>query len=188
MSTALLVADDIVWESLRRKQPITNLELQQIMFFLSLKYRKEKYDSLITDKSFEKWPYGPTIEIIHTLYGQKFGGEKIKYIPDFIYMVKKKNGHTLKSYPFYDFKFKPEYRKFIFNNSNGYKPKTYNFSHYDLRKDHRKFIADNLNEFIHNDGFDIVPLMQKDPEWKNKDFKFYDLQKSLVFFTKKGII
>lgn len=161
MPAAMLVADDIVWETLNCKRPITNLKLREILFFLNLKYLKEKHHPLITDKSFEKWPYGPVIKQVNQNYVPKFGGDDIKYIPDFVYIDNKPKAYTIK---------------------------TYQFHHCDLAKEYREFIADNLDQFMHYGTFEMINWTHEDPEWKNKTHKFYDLQKSLAYFTKKGII
>lgn len=161
MPAAMLVADDIVWETLNCKRPITNLKLREILFFLNLKYLKEKHQPLITDKSFEKWPYGPVIKQVNQNYVPKFGGDVIRYIPDFVY---------------------------IDNENKDYKIKAYKFHHCDLAKEYREFIADNFGQFIHYGTFEMINWTHKDPEWNNKIHEFYDLQKSLAYFTKEGII
>lgn len=161
MAEAVIVADDIVWETLNRNQLITPLQLRGIMFMLELKYRKEKHDGLTTREPFIKYPYGPLVEDVRKLY-EIFGGENIRYIPDYRYLTEENDKYIVKSYA---------------------------FSHYDLAKEQRDFIANNLEQYRKITQWDLVRLTQEDPEWKDRsDGEWYNLQKSIAYYAKKGVI
>ena len=161
MAEAVIVADEIVWETLNRNCLITPLQLRGIMFMMELKYRKEKHDGLNTREPFVKYPYGPLVEDVRKLY-EIFGGENIRYIPDYRYLTEENDKYIVKSYA---------------------------FSHYDLAKEQRDFIANNLEQYLKITQWDLVRLTQEDQEWKDRsDGEWYNLQKSIEYYAKKGVI
>ena len=56
-------ADFIILRSKALNQPVTNLKLQKILYFLNAIYLV-KHGKPIVDAVFEKWNYGPTIPAI----------------------------------------------------------------------------------------------------------------------------
>lgn len=161
MAESVIVADYIVWKALKQQQSITYLKLRQVMFLLNLKYRKENYDSLITQQQFIKYPYGPYIRQINDIYGSKFGTEPITYIPDYNYLTKENDEYTVIKYQ---------------------------FDHHDLRKEQREFIDNNLNHYLDIDQWQLLKIIQDDPEYKNQRIGTYNLQNSIKYFTQQAII
>ena len=87
MTAAIIVADDIVWETLITKKLITPLQLRHILFLLNLKYLKETGQPLVTDQKFSKWYFGSAIKVVQSQFADTFYGSKITYIPKWKYLT-----------------------------------------------------------------------------------------------------
>ena len=70
------VPDYIVLKSNQLHQPVTNLKLQKILYFLNVIQLVESGDALFPDFKFSKYNYGATVEDIYEEY-RKFGGDAI---------------------------------------------------------------------------------------------------------------
>lgn len=77
---ASIVAKYIINKCIELEKPVSNLQLQKIMYFVHLGFLKKTSQKLIKDESFKAWQYGPVIESIYFEY-KIFGGNKIN-IPE----------------------------------------------------------------------------------------------------------
>lgn len=93
MARAIDVADYIIKTAISERKPISDLKLQKIMYFLNTEYLLEYNKNLITDESFEKWPYGPVIRQVYNVCS-KFGSQNIKDIPVYNYIDSNNNLRT----------------------------------------------------------------------------------------------
>ena len=162
MTAAIIVADDIVCETLITKQLITSIQLRHILFLLNLKYLKETGQPLVTDQKFSKWAFGPVIKVVRDQFADTFLGSKITYIPKWKYLTR--------------------------DECNNFQVKEYNFDLQDISPKQDTFIAQNLAQFVNIDGLTMTNWALADPEYQDKTRQFYDLDNSLKYFVKKKII
>lgn len=162
MSAAIIVADDIVWETLITKKLITPLQLRHILFLLNLKYLKEAGQPLVTDQKFSKWYFGSAIKVVQSQFADTFYGGKITYIPKWKYLTQDK--------------------------CNNFQVKEYDFDSQDISPEQDTFIIQNLAQFVNVSGWTMTNWALADPEYQDKTRQFYDLNKSLKYFSKKKII
>lgn len=154
MARAMDVADCIIVEAEKSGKPVSNLKLQKIMYFLNVIHLLEKNEDLITDNKFEKWSYGPVIRQVYSQYA-KNGPQEIKEVTTYKYLVEKNNQFEVESYVF-------------------------NYDKYS--KEIKKFISDNIGPFLDFGPFELVEKSHKEPQWQNKDTKYYDDQKTIRFY------
>ncbi|MBO5063468.1 MULTISPECIES: Panacea domain-containing protein [Campylobacter] len=62
------VAAYIINLCIEKGSPVSNLQLQKILYFTHLFYLKKTGTKLITDKPFEAWQFGPVIEDVYYKY------------------------------------------------------------------------------------------------------------------------
>lgn len=87
MARAIDVADYIITRANDTGQPVSNLSLQKIMYFLNAFSLENNIDEpLIDDSIFEKWTYGPVMPEIYfeyNVFGSDFINEpKQHYVRD----------------------------------------------------------------------------------------------------------
>lgn len=70
------IARYIVRESYRHGVPVTNLQLQKMMYILQISYCKT-FQRLLFDDEFEAWEYGPVLPSVFEEF-EKFGGTSIQ--------------------------------------------------------------------------------------------------------------
>lgn len=61
------IAHYVVDKCTREQEPVSNLQLQKILYFLQVAYYKET-EMLLFDEEFEAWPYGPVIRDVYREY------------------------------------------------------------------------------------------------------------------------
>lgn len=66
MYTAIDVAKNVVNRCIEDKSPITNLQLQKIMFYIQKKFLS--FDTPLFDEDFEAWRFGPVIPSVYYLF------------------------------------------------------------------------------------------------------------------------
>lgn len=155
MAAAMIVADYIIEKAKSLEKPVTNLQLQKVMFFLNVQYLLKNKKSLISANKFEKWAYGPVVRQVYRQYAT-FGSNEIKEVPNFEYMIEE-NGE--------------------------YKSNTYIFKEEDLDKDVRDFIDSNIELFIDKPISELVSESHKDPQWKDKTDYFYSEDKLSEYYS-----
>lgn len=64
LQSPIAVANFIIDFAMRKGNPVTNLKLQKIMFFLQ-GYCLSKYEAPLIDGNFSKWRYGPVEEDVY---------------------------------------------------------------------------------------------------------------------------
>lgn len=62
--TAMEIAKYAINKRYQEKKPISNLQLQKILYFLQLIFAVS-HKKLLFDDEFEAWPYGPVIESVY---------------------------------------------------------------------------------------------------------------------------
>ena len=77
--SAMEIAEYAVNRRYRHGTPISNLQLQKILYFLQVIYASETGELLFADQ-FEAWPYGPVIRDVYVEFSD-CGGFPIKLIP-----------------------------------------------------------------------------------------------------------
>lgn len=162
MTAAIIVADDIVWETLITKKLITPIQLRHILFLLNLKYLKETEKPLVTDHKFSKWAFGSAIKEVQDQFADTFYNNKIAYIPKWKYLTCDKN--------------------------NNLQVKEYNFEPQNILPEQDMFIIQNLAQFVDISGWTMTNWALADPEYQDKSRRFYDLNNSLKYFNEKKII
>lgn len=79
--TAMGIAKYVVDKCYKDNKPVSNLQLQKMLYFLQLTFIKG-YDSPLFDDTFEAWQYGPVLRDVYVKFSE-FGGSPIKMIfPD----------------------------------------------------------------------------------------------------------
>lgn len=61
---ALDVANYIVWQAAERKNPVTHLKLQKLLYYVVAKYLQE-YNEPLIDEPICKWQYGPVVKSVY---------------------------------------------------------------------------------------------------------------------------
>lgn len=81
MSTAAKVAEYIIYEAQKRKNPVTNTKLQKLLYFVQgsylIKHNKKAFEDNII-----AWKYGPVIKDIYYKYSL-YGAEPIIVVDKF---------------------------------------------------------------------------------------------------------
>lgn len=67
MVNAMLLAEYILYTCMKQGEPISNLQLQKILYFIQGKYLAQKGVALFED-DFEAWQYGPVIRSVYSKY------------------------------------------------------------------------------------------------------------------------
>lgn len=75
MSTAAKVAEYIIYEAQKRKNPVTNTKLQKLLYFVQGSYLA-KYNKLAFEDNIIAWKYGPVVKDIYYKYSL-YGAEPI---------------------------------------------------------------------------------------------------------------
>ena len=74
--SAMDIAEYAVSRKYNLDSPISNLQLQKILYFLQVVYATSHGELLFSDQ-FEAWPYGPVIRSVYVRFSD-FGGYPIK--------------------------------------------------------------------------------------------------------------
>lgn len=77
MTTARQLSHYIVDKCTRDGFPVSNLQLQKIMYFLQSVFCRATGGSLLFQDEFEAWPYGPVLSDVYREYSA-FGGRVIE--------------------------------------------------------------------------------------------------------------
>lgn len=78
MERALNIAKYIISYCSKQGRPVSNLQVQKILFFLQVKYYKAFGEWLFSDE-IEAWPYGPVVRGVYDVFFG-YGGSKIDNI------------------------------------------------------------------------------------------------------------
>lgn len=70
---ALDLADYIINKTIDNKNPISNLQLQKILYFVNLYHIKLTHKFLIDDEPFMAWQHGPVVSDVYAKYAT-YGG------------------------------------------------------------------------------------------------------------------
>lgn len=75
MDKALNIAKNIITECMNENEPISNLQLQKILYFLQ--YQSLKNGDQLFDDDFEAWQFGPVIPEVYRRFSI-YGGRAIR--------------------------------------------------------------------------------------------------------------
>lgn len=73
------LADYIVTKCTEDDHPVSNLQLQKMLYFLQYVYAKQTGGKLLFNEQFEAWPYGPVMRDVYFEFS-KYGGRPIEEI------------------------------------------------------------------------------------------------------------
>lgn len=151
------VPDYIVLKSNQLHQPVTNLKLQKILYFLNVIQLVESGDALFPDFKFSKYNYGATVEDIYEEY-RKFGGDAItKPVAHvFLYIDQKQMFHS--------FKYKTDTDEINLNV--------------------KQIIDKWLPILLNYDQFDLVKMCLAEPQWSSKISETYNNKLSKRYWSK----
>lgn len=76
LCTATGLSRYVVGKCSRDEKPVSNLQLQKILYFLQSVYCRASKGKLLFADEFEAWPYGPVISRVYREFS-KFGGDTI---------------------------------------------------------------------------------------------------------------
>lgn len=79
MTSAKVLAYDVVSYANERRYKVTNLKLQKMMYYLQGYYAKQFEDALFEDE-IVCWPYGPVVPMVYFEFCQ-FGASEIQIAP-----------------------------------------------------------------------------------------------------------
>lgn len=159
MARAMDVADEIITLAQRENNPVSNLKLQKMMYFLNALSLILRNKPLIDDQDFEKWDYGP---VIHSVYTE--------------YSINGRNVIT-----------KPEEHLSFKSDENGLlSPIRKNFDENDLTQEERDFIWQNMNTFLKYSASQLVNFSHRETQWKNKVPYTYSNQDTREFYSLKA--
>lgn len=70
----LAVANYVIKKAVEKGNPVTNLKLQKILFFLQAAFINE-FDTPIMDTKFSRWPFGPVSKDVYYSFKDNGSGE-----------------------------------------------------------------------------------------------------------------
>lgn len=76
LCTASELSRYVVGKCAREGKPVSNLQLQKMLYFLQSVYCRATKGSLVFPDQFEAWPYGPVIASVYREFS-KYGGDVI---------------------------------------------------------------------------------------------------------------
>ena len=161
---ALDLADLIITQANAAHQPVNNLHLQRIMYFLHVQSLLLRHQPLITDELFVKYDYGPTLESVYNEYALTFGGNPI---PACL------THYSLTHDPATDH----------------YATQAYAFDLAQLQRADPAtvaFVNDHLNTWLAYNPFDLVAFSQQETQWQNRRQPGYTDRRSTWYWRRKG--
>lgn len=156
MATAMSVADYAIYEANKLCDPVSNLKLQKVLYYLNVIHLLDNDTPLITDVKFEKYDYGPSIKSVYDEYENYIGNDIVAPKQHTALMY----GHGLFSTITQDFKLT------------------------DLSENDHNFVDRNLPKLLRFDAFELVELSQREPQWKNKNNRYYDDELTNDYYQK----
>lgn len=84
MYPAIKIAKYVVAKCVRDASPISNLQLQKILYFVQREYVRQTGDPLFSDK-IEAWQFGPVVKDVYYTYSV-FGGSPIRFVDESIFL------------------------------------------------------------------------------------------------------
>lgn len=81
MSTATKVAEYIIYEAQKRKNPVTNTKLQKLLYFVQGSYLA-KHNKKAFEDNIIAWEYGPVVKDIYYKYSL-YGAEPIIVVEEY---------------------------------------------------------------------------------------------------------
>lgn len=161
MAKAMDIADYIIYKANKLGKPVSNLQIQKIMYFLHAIFlvNSDGDKKLISDEQFERWDYGPVSPSVYSEYS-RYGSNRIESPVE----------HTEINYD---------------NNQINLKNK--NFSPSDLNADIKSFINEHLPLFLDYGPFELVEESHMEPQWKELRWsENYNDDKTLEFYKNKA--
>ncbi|CAM2735492.1 Panacea domain-containing protein [Fructilactobacillus fructivorans] len=160
MAKAMNVADYVIKRSEKIGQPVSNLKLQKIMYFLNvihlLKCAKRP---LITDSNFEKWMHGPVIRSVYRDYSANGAEPIVKPIRHI--------------------------KEYILHNDGTADYKPYDEKELELDIEDKKFINKYLEKLLRFNPFELVKYSHEEPQWNDKSDIDYNQEYTYEYYLNK---
>lgn len=153
---ALTVANYIVHHALTRKNDISHLKLQKILYFIEAHYLVEHGRSLIAEQ-FEKWKLGPVVPEVYHEY-KTFGSRPITRVPSI---------HSIK--------YIEEKDDFEFS------VKKFDPDSVEIKTCDKTFIERITDLYIEEDAYDLVEKTHKHKLWEREKSKIMDGERGLIY-------
>ncbi|MFP7287978.1 DUF4065 domain-containing protein [Shouchella clausii] len=153
---ALTVANYVVHHALTRKNNISHLKLQKILYFIEAHYLVKRGRSLIAEH-FEKWKLGPVVPEVYHEY-KTFGSRPITRVPSI---------HSIK--------FNEEKDDFEFSVEK-FDPESV-----DIETEDKDFIKRITDLYIEEDAFDLVERTHQHELWADYEKEITAGDRGLVY-------
>lgn len=161
---SLDLADLIITQANAVDQPVNNLHLQRILYFLHVQSLLLNHQPLVDDERFAKYDYGPTLKSVYNEYAPVFLGNSIT--------------ECLTHYFLY---YEPK--------SDHYTTLVHTFDAEQVQRDHPAtvaFVNQHLGTWLAYDPFDLVAFSQQETQWRDRRQPWYDDQKTDHYWRQKG--
>ena len=159
MARAMDVADEIISLAQGKDNPVSNLKLQKMMYFLNALSLVQSGHPLVDDgQMFEKWDYGPVIHSVYSEYSV-FGASPILSPLEHQNIV-------------FDDKGFPELQISIFNQRE-----------FEENNGDADFIVDNIDDFLNFRASQLVTESHKEPQWRDRSIREYSNNLTRIFYS-----
>lgn len=153
---ALTVANYVVHHALTRKNNISHLKLQKILYFIEAHFLVDRGRSLIAEH-FEKWKLGPVVPEVYHEY-KTFGSRPITRVPSI---------HSIK--------FNEEKDDFEFS------VEKFDPTSIDIDTEDKDFIERITDLYIKEEAFDLVERTHKHDLWQDESTRIMDGERGLIY-------
>ncbi|UQS81990.1 DUF4065 domain-containing protein [Bombilactobacillus folatiphilus] len=149
MAKAMDVADYIITKAKKLSTPVSNLQLQKIMYYLNVIHLVENGvdQPLIDDARFQRWPFGPVISSVYHEYSNNGGMD-----------IEKPQDHGTLAWDDKEEDFKFFSKKFDASD--------FHVKH----RDDEKFIDTYIKELLKYPAYKLVGYSHMEDQWKEKDY------------------
>lgn len=161
---SLDLADLIITQANAADQPVSNLHLQRILYFLHVQSLVLNHQPLVTDERFVKYDYGPTLESVYNEYTSVFAGNPITkcLTHAFLYHDAATDHYEVEEHVFDPAQFQRDYPATV------------------------AFVQQHLSTWLAYNPFDLVAFSQQEPQWQDRRQPWYDDKKSTRYWRRKG--
>lgn len=161
---SLDLADLIITQANTVHQPISNLHLQRILYFLHVQSLLLNHRPLVTDERFVKYDYGATLKSVYNEYAPVFSGNPIpKYLTHYSLSHDTATDHySVQKHVFNPAQFQQDYPVTV------------------------AFVEQHLALWLAYDPFDLVAFSQQEPQWRDRRQPWYDDQKTDHYWRRKS--
>ena len=159
VAKAMDVADEIITLAQKENNPVSNLMLQKVMYFLNAVSLLKRNKPLVSDQNFEKWDYGPVIHSVYSEYSFNGANSILRPVNHQNVIVNDQDFFEVKNNKFDENYFKE-------NNPNDY-----------------RFIKNNLNLFLNYSSSFLVKKSHQEPQWADKTVLDYENELTKKYYS-----